>query len=170
MVVGFDPWAADFDAAIAADKLCDLEIADPCRPIFQAAAAKQVEASRHAIDAGDGFAVLACIRLCVTHGLVAPEWLAYAFNRRYDTVLNCRADSWDSPLAFGRPYKKGTHLAALRKARTKRFAVWNAIDDIRKREPETPIDKGLFERVGGPLGVGATLAEDFYYQAKRMLR
>jgi hypothetical protein len=141
---------------------------DPCGPIYQFCAARQIEAEKAAVDAGDGFAVLGCIRHCVTHGLVAPEWLAYAFNRRYDAVLNARTNSWDSPLAFGKPYPKGAHLAALRKARTKRIAVWNTINDIRKTEPKTPIDKGLFERVGSHLGLGGTRAEEFYYQAKSM--
>ncbi len=166
----FDPWTANFDEAKHSQDVSGRDFVDPRGPLHQFFAAKQIEANKAGIDAGDGFAVLACIRTCVTHGLIAPEWLVYAFNRRYDAVLNCRVDSWDSPLAFGKPYKKGAHLAALRKARTKRFAVLNAVKDIRSREPKTPIDKGLFERVGGPLGLGATLAEELYYQAKVLMR
>jgi hypothetical protein len=164
----FDPWTADFETAKLAQESCGLDVADPNGPLYQAAAVKSIEAEKPAIDAGDGFAVLACIRRCVTHGLVAPEWLAYAFDRRYDAVLNCRAGSWDSLLAFGKPYPVGTHLNALRKARLNRVKVRLDVTDILQREPETPIDKGLFERVGKSLGLGATLTEEFYYQAKRM--
>ncbi|MCB1959256.1 MAG: hypothetical protein KDE68_01815 [Rhodocyclaceae bacterium] len=169
MACDFDPWHASAEEAIEAQRQHG-NYCDPGGPLYQFVAAKQIEAMKAKVDAGDGFAVLTCIRICVTRGLVAPVWLAYAFNRRYDAVLNCRAGSWDSPLAFGKPYRKGAHIAALRKARTNRFAVWNAINDIRQREPETAIDKGLFERVGRPLGLGATLAEELYYQAKRLIR
>jgi hypothetical protein len=162
----FDPWTADRETAKLAQDGCGLEWANSCGPVFQASAAKQIAAAKSAIDAGNGFAVLTCIRQCVTHGLVAPEWLAYAFNRRYDAVSLCLANSWDSTLAFGKPYP-GRQLNALRKARTKTLAVWLAVREVIAREPGTPIDKGLFERVGEPLGLGATLAEEFYYKAKQ---
>lgn len=168
MACDFDPWHASDEEAIEAERRHG-NFSDPRGPLSQFLGAKRIEGMKAEIDAGDGFAVLACIRICVTNGLVAPVWLAYAFNGRYDAVLHCRAGSWDSPLAFGKPYRKGAHIAALRKAREKRWAVWNAINDIRRREPETAIDKGLFERVGRPLGLGATLAEEYYYQVKKCM-
>ena len=85
---------------------------------------RQVLFLKQAIDGGDGFAVLAAISHCVTSGLVAPEWLADAFNRRYASVVGFGAGSWDDPSAFGRPYPKGTNLASLRKAAKGSRAVW----------------------------------------------
>lgn len=167
----FDPWTATFEQAKQANDewiTSGGEIASPLCPIAQAGGAQRILGLKEEIDGGDGYAVLLAIRICVTNGLVAPEWLAYAFNRRYDAVNWCRAKSWDDPLAFGAPYPKGTNIAARRKARIGRIAVWDAIRKKFAATPDTAIDKGLFECVGKELGFGATLTEEFYYQAKKM--
>lgn len=141
----------------------------PEAPLFQYVAVRRCNGLKPEIDAGSGFAVLAAIRICGTNGLVVPKWLVYAFNRRYDAVLNFRAVSWDDPLSFGSPYPKGVNKNARRKARVLRFAVLNAINAIRMSEPGKAIDKGLFEQVGKPLSIGATLAEEYYYATKKMM-
>jgi len=163
----FDPWTATLDEAVRLDEECgdDKALSDPTRPLYQWHAASQVEQRRVLIDKGDGFAVLACIRLCVTHGLVAPKWLAVAFNSRFDPVLDCRVASWDDPKSFGRPYPKGTHLSALRKARQNRHAVWVAVYEEVQRNSDVAIDKELFDRIGKPLGLGATLTEELFREA-----
>lgn len=163
----FDPWTADLDAAVAAQNTPGRAAVDPHGPVHQYFAAKHIEAERPAVEAGDGFAILACVRDCLTNGLVAPAWLSYAFNKKYDAVKNYRASSWDSPLSFGRPYKKGAHLAARRKKWVKSLAVYLEICEIRKRAPDTPIDKRLFEDVGRPMGLGGTLTEEYYYRHAR---
>lgn len=174
MANNFDPWdsSLDLETVLTFQRKWEAEgnrLEDPCGPLYQAVNARYVESLRSSIDKGDGFSVLAAIRICLNHGLVGPEWLSYAFNRRYDQVLNCRAGSWDDPKAFGKPYKKGAHLNALRKKREKCFAVLNDINEIRAREPSTPIDKALFERVGKRLGLGGTLTEEYYYHAKNIV-
>lgn len=116
---------------------------------------------------GSGFAVLAAVRECGTNGLVMPEWLVYAFNRRYDAVHHFRAVSWDAPESFGKPYPKGTNKAANRKKRILSFAVLNEVK--RSAELGTPIDKTLFEKVGAKHAIGATLAEEYYRHAKALL-
>lgn len=96
----FDPWTASFEDAKAAQDGREFS-GDPAEPIYQWAAVQKINERRQARDNGDGFAVLACIRNCVTHGLIAPEWLAYAFNRRYDAVLNFRAKAGMTPKPLG---------------------------------------------------------------------
>ena len=164
----FDPWTASWSEAQQAGR--EFDVADPCNPIFQLNAAQVIEAMRTAVESGDGFVVLACIRKVVAHGLIAPDWLATAYIRRYDAVLNCRAGSWDDPLAFGKPYPKGVHLSALRRRRELRFAVVNAITDIKLRDPERPIDAGLFEEVGELVGIGKTTADELYYEGRKLLQ
>lgn len=143
--------------------------ASPDAPIYKYFAVRRCTALRDEIEGGSGFAVLAAVRICGTAGLVMPLWLVIEFNKRYTAVLDCRALSWDDPDSFGRPYAKGAHITAMRKERTLRFAVLNEVHSITQREPNTPIDKGLFERVGRPLGLGATLTEEYYYRAKEVL-
>ncbi len=140
----------------------------PLGPIAQTVAAHEVLSAKDRIDSGDGFALLGAIRNVVSHGLVAPDWLAYAFNRRYYAVTMFRAGSWDDPLAFGRPFPKGTNLAARRKAKIGRIKVFNAVRERLAKQPDTPIDKSLFEEIGRPLGFGATLTETFYYLELKM--
>ncbi|MFT3963707.1 hypothetical protein [Propionivibrio sp.] len=167
----FDPWTATFEEAQEEQKKLESSGkngSSPVGPLYQFGGACNVVRLKDEIDKGDGFAVLAAIRECVTHGLVAPDWLAFAFNRRYDNVNMARVGSWDDPKAFGRPYPKGTNLAARRKARVGRLAVWLSVVTRRKTSPETPIDKGLFEEIGKALGFGATLAERYYYEQKKL--
>lgn len=164
----FDPWSSTLEEAIRASE-AKPEDTGPCSPISQWYAAQRIERERELIDQGDGFAVLACIRSILTNGLVAPKWLSYAFNKRYDVVLNCLADSWDDPRAFGRPYKKGKHINALRKERILKPQLHTIVSSILRAEPDTPIDAGLFERAGqiAKPPVGKTEAERIYRIAKK---
>jgi hypothetical protein len=154
--------------------LTDLQILDlaalskgsgPLQPIFQYSAVQGCYKLRAGVEAGNGFDILACVRTCGTHGLVMPLWLVYAFNRKYDAVLNLNAMSWSDPLSFGKPYPKGSTRAAMKKRRYNAVGVWNAVV-VRVRNGEK-IDAGLFESVGKPLGLGKTLTEEYYYYAMR---
>ncbi len=82
-MLAFDPWAASFDDARAAQDAREFS-AGPTEPIYQWDAVQRINARKLAVDNGNGFAVLACIRDCVTHGLIAPEWLAYDRIARYN--------------------------------------------------------------------------------------
>lgn len=177
----FDPWTASFDEASLAQAAWAGELADPSAPIFQWAGARRIEAEKEAVKRGDGFAVLACIRVCVTNQLIAPNWLAYAFNRRYDKVLNCRSGSWDE--AFGKPYA-GKHVAKLRQRREFRFQVYNRVNEVRSEGAHyeinedgslrlvspTPIDEALFERIGKDFRIGKTLCSELYYDALKRIK
>lgn len=137
--------------------------------LFQFFAVQRCIALRDEIEKdGSGFAVLGAVRQCGVYGLVMPDWLVYAFNRRYDAVLNFRALSWDDPESFGRPYPKGTNKAAKRKKRVLSFAVLNDVNRLLKLQPARPIDKALFEEVGVAHAIGATLAEEYYRHAKAL--
>jgi hypothetical protein len=135
--------------------------------VFRQNAIGRIEALRETVLAGDGLALLGALRICANFDLAMPDWLAQEFIQRYDHVLNCDVKSWDE--AFGRPYEKGAHLNALRKRRRLRFAVYNAVVEITKANPEQPIDEGLFGTVGAKLHIGKTMAAELYYEAKRML-
>ncbi|MHB1188753.1 hypothetical protein [Thiobacillus sp.] len=162
----FDPWTAGLEEAQEEEKRVSAErAAGPCSPVMQWGSASQINEWKQAVEAGDGYAVMACVSLCVTHGLIAPDWLAYAFNQKYYAVAACRAESWDDPKSFGRPFPKGKHLSRMRQDKFGRFAVWNAVCDTIKRDPDRAIDRGLFEEVGKSLGFGATRAERLYYEA-----
>jgi hypothetical protein len=126
----------------------------------------RLDALKIQFEGGDDFALLSAIRECANFDLVMPDWVAQNYIRRFDRVLNCHVKSWDE--AFGKPYAKGAHIAALRQHRTLRLAILSRIRQVRAMEPDTPIDDGLFERVGAEFGIGKTTCSELYYQADRM--
>lgn len=169
-----DPWQwPDLDAEQLGElsSLSSAKYSDaPDAPIFQYVAVRQCLALRPEIEVGDvgsGFSVLEAVSICAMRGLTMPDWLASAFLRRYRAVSHYKAKSWDDPLSFGRPFPKGTNIQAKKKARSLSTRVWLAVRDIQDGDPTTPIDKSLFERVGAPLAIGATLTEEYYYNQKR---
>ena len=142
----------------------------PEKQTMQFFAVHECLALRQLIEADQsdsGFAVLKAVSLCAKNGLVMPDWLATAFMIRFRAVAEFEALSWDSPLSFGRPYRKGVSVSAGRKKYKYQWQVYLIVKSILREEPKTPIDKSLFERVGKPLGLGATLTEEYYYSCKR---
>ncbi len=148
--------------------------ASPLDPASQFWAAANVTARKTKITYTDGpdeagRELLWCVNVCLRHGIIAPEWLAGEFAKRFDAVFHADVGSWSDPLAFGTPYPKGTHIAAVRKAAKNGPKVVSEVDAILKSDPQTPIDKYLFERVGAPLGLGTTLTEELYYDFRVMV-
>ena len=158
----FDPWAATFDEAQAAQVVTQVE-ASYLQPLFQWAAAQRVTSARAACEGGDGFSVMECIHLCAWHGLVMPDWLAGDFMRRYRLVNHAKVGSWDK--AFGLPYPKGTQLSRIRFRRRARLAIHTDVLRAIQFDPNRPIDEGLFGEIGAKHGAGKTQAEELYRQA-----
>lgn len=158
-----------FEEAKAAHDECvanGRDAADPTLPLYQWNALQQIAELENAFGRGDKMALFAAVRKCANHDLVMPDWVSRAFIRGYDAVLTCSAASWDE--AFGRPYPKGMHLANVRESRTKRFAIWLRVSELRDID-RLAIDDAIFERVGKEFGVGKTRANKLYYEAERML-
>lgn len=132
----------------------------------QQIAAETIERLRETFEAGDSVALLAAIRECARCELPLPPWAARAYIAAYDQVLNCRVKTWDE--AFGAAFPKGANLNAQRKRRNLRFTVHHAVLSSIQRDPETPIDAGLFETIGERFGVGKTEAENLYRSAIRL--
>lgn len=141
---------------------------DPTLPIYRWDAIKQLEdwGTKFKQDA-DMYWVLLAIRMCANHDLRLPDWTAAAYIGAFDKVHNAREKSWDA--AFDSPYPKETHLNAVRKRRLGRLQVWSLVQEIRKKDPDRPIDQWLFEEVGAELGIGKTLASEYYYEAVKSL-
>lgn len=155
------------------DALSELERFDEKRdglrknPVLVFGAFRDLDACQSNYQASNnGQEILRGIKICATNDIVMPDWLADAFCDRYYEVVGCRVDSWDK--AFGKPFPKGKHLNALRKERNLSIKVYNEIRNILLEAPNTPIDKSLFERVGAPYGLGATLAEEYYYSKLKL--
>jgi hypothetical protein len=97
-----------------------------------------------------------------------PIWVQIGFVMSYKRIMEYKAESWDD--VFGRAHKKGIHLESARKKREMMISVYMRVEQIRKEEPSTPIDDGLFERVSEELEIGGkTLAKECYYAIKKFL-
>lgn len=161
----FNPFTCTFDEVVEEYKKGGWKI----NPMYQYTAAQSINALKDKVEAGDGNSILKCISECVTEELIAPEWLAYAFNSKFHAVRNFRAKSWDDPKAFGIPHKKGTNINARRRKLTNMYAVYNEVKKILRETPKTPIDEALFEIVGNKFAMEKTLASEYYYEAKSRL-
>lgn len=109
--------------------------------------------------AGENGVILDAVSLCALDDLVMPEWLARAFLKQYRKVRHYHEKSWDG--AFGKPHKKGTHLAAERKRQRLAIQIWNKAVDILRNDPSRPIDAELYGQAGRDLGVEKTLAQEY---------
>jgi hypothetical protein len=117
---------------------------------------------------GEQSIILDALFLCSLHSLPIPQWCQMAYLESYRKVKHYKAKSWDD--VFGKPHKKGVHLAAKKDEREKSLLVYYAIKQIKQNESSTRTDKALFERVGAEYGICATLAEEFYYKWKNRLK
>ena len=118
-------------------------------------------------ESGDNAALLHAVMVSFRHEIEPPEWVKQSFIASYDRVLSLMVGSWDE--AFGRAIPKGKHLQKLRQRRKLRPLAYRLVTEILENEPETPIDDGLFERVGAELNIGKTLAAELYYEVKKIL-
>ena len=100
------------------------------------------------------------------NNFLMPKWLQRAYRIAYRKVRHYNAGSWDE--VFERPHPKNTQLETKREKRLKSFKIYNRVNEIIMNEPNTPIDKYLFERVGRDLGIGgATKISEIYYTIKK---
>lgn len=111
-------------------------------------------------EKSSGRTILAAVKLCAQRDLVMPEWLAEAFISKYNLVSRYREKSWDD--VFEKPHPKGANLNARRKKWEKEYKVYFEISRC-----QSSIDKSLFRSVGKKFGLGATLAEEYYYAVKK---
>lgn len=108
--------------------------------------------------------VLEAIFTCAINGFAIPMWCAQAYIDAVREVRHFEAKSWDD--VFGNPHPKGTQLEAKKSKRYKSPAVHNRVTEIKKTNPETPIDRSLFEEIGKEFGLCGSLAEKYYYSFK----
>ena len=160
-MTAFDPWTATLEEALAHPNAHDLKTGS----VFQQITASQLTFDREKFEGGSGFDVLEAVAKCAVAGLVMPNWLAVVYLKRYRAVQGCLVDSWDAEQAFGRPYRKGTQIAQLRRKRFNRPAV---VNEARRRindNAEQPIDVAFWEEVGRAVGEGKTSAQELYAEA-----
>jgi hypothetical protein len=144
-------------------KYCEKDHPSEARfPVQRWMAAQQFKELHTHFKTGTKAAILEALHLCTLNDLPIPRWCAMGYLAAFRKVVHYRAKSWDD--VFGRPHPKRMQLEAKRRRREKGPAVYNRITDIKKMDPDTPIDAGLFESVGKEFGLCKTLTEEYYYE------
>jgi hypothetical protein len=102
-VEAFNPFTATWEEVMALP-----EPYAPFGPLHRWAMAQEINCERLRLEKSPIDGVARCVRA----GLVTPDWLAQAFLRQYDEILNCRVGTWEE--AFGPAHPTGVHLSTLR--------------------------------------------------------
>jgi hypothetical protein len=110
---------------------------------------------RTSVEAGNKREILPALKWCLQCDFPIPIWLFNAFVHAMNKIEKHRVCTWDE--VFGRATPKGTHRAALEKKLDKSWRVFLSVEDWRERGQK--ID---FAEIGRRLGLGETLAKEYY--------
>jgi hypothetical protein len=99
---------------------------------------------------------------CATFGWKLPQWAADAFISAADKVRSAQLGSWDE--AFGKPYPGKKHVGKVRRS-LKSMAIYLRVTEL--HGPDSPIDNGMFERVGEEFSLAKTQCAELYYAFKK---
>lgn len=172
IIAKIDPWTATLEehqaVTMEVTKLpiyrCSRLVVDAeTQSIRRWVAALNVKDSRPAIEKGSGHAVLFAVNECLGAGLVAPEWLAEAFGKRFKAVDNLEARSWGDDKAFGKPFD-GAQIDRVAERREAGTKVWDAVS--RRRAAGIPTGDALWDAVAEELRMSAGYVKKVYSQVK----
>lgn len=130
----------------------------PNSAVNQWSAIREIESCRVRYESGDDLSLLDAIFKCAMSSICMPNWVELAYIKRYRNILHFKAKTLDE--AFGKPFKKGVNLNALRKRNEKAVGVWLEIRNASKMGES--IDDELFEKIGEKFNIGRTLAKEYY--------
>jgi hypothetical protein len=125
-----------------------------------------VQERQKQFEAGEDWALLDALDLCMRTGTPIPLWIANAFGERYLDWLAFRAKSLDS--AFRVKREKGTRVSHRANRERLKPHVVRRVQQLHAEGKGMPIDTALFERVGEDLNISEGLARSIYYDAKQL--
>jgi hypothetical protein len=121
-----------------------------------------LEQLRLRYEGGDKAALPYCLNECMINNLPIPPWLATAFREACRKVSSYEVKSWDE--VFGAPVLKGQRQFTLRRNKKVAEPLWTKVKE--RREAGAKITKELIAEVGAKFRLGATVANDLYYEHK----
>jgi hypothetical protein len=117
--------------------------------------------SQKKFEAGDRDVLLYFVDCCFRNNRPVPDWARKAFSAACQRVWWYEVKSWDE--VFGRPLKKGEHLAAARRKVKLARDIWWEVKIRHDEGAGEPITKELFDSVGKKFKIGGTTAAEIYY-------
>jgi hypothetical protein len=122
--------------------------------------AEVLEILKEIFEGGGKWALLNAIYYCCLLKRPLPEWLRLAFVHAYESRARFEIRSWDE--VFDRPVPKSTHPEKEKLRRLVIERVWT----LKTENPETAIDRGLFEQIGEELGIPGSTIDGLYYDKR----
>lgn len=127
-----------------------------------------LDGCRDEFEKGNKWALMQALSVCSKEHIPLPGWAAQAFIDAVELARIGRVRTWDE--LFGKTFPDGQHLNAYNKRQEKLWPVYYHIRALTELNPDTAVDAGLFEAAGKKFGIGKTLASEYYYEAKRILK
>jgi len=124
--------------------------------------AAYLEEMRAYFNGGDRHELFRAIRFCGEQGIPMPDWVVEAFAKAMNKWYSMRAKTLDE--AFSVKFPKGKHLAAAKKQRKLKFAVYHEV--MKAKRQQRAVDEKLYEEIGKKLGLGKTRVGDYYRAAR----
>jgi hypothetical protein len=124
--------------------------------------AEVLESLKQNFEEGDKAALLEAVYRCLLMKRPLPEWLRLAFLDAYEARARFEVTSWDK--VFDQPLPKGTRLRTEKMRRRVIERVWL----LKREDPKTAIDGGLFEKIGKDLGISGGAANGLYYDKRSL--
>ena len=122
-----------------------------------------LDRERARYEDGDKLRLPYALGYCIDNHHPIPPWLATAFAEARRKVFMDEVESWDD--VFGRPLKKGEHLAKQRKDAEIGASLFCRVEE--RHSAGENKDNDLFYSVGKEFGVGTTHAKTLYYDVLR---
>jgi hypothetical protein len=119
-----------------------------------------LEILKEKFDGGNKSALLYAIYHCCLMKRPLAEWLRLAFLHAYEAHARFEIRSWDE--VFDPPVPKSTRLEKEKLRRLVIERVWT----LKTENPETPIDRGLFDQIGEELGFSGSTVDGLYYDER----
>ena len=115
---------------------------------------------------GDVNSLFMAIVLCLRNDVTAPAWVGDSFLRPLMKWQSYQVKTLDE--AFNIRFPKGKRLIEQQKKKQMSGAVFVLVKNLQANG--RPTDDGLFKDVGKKLGIGKTVAKNYYYEyAKNFL-
>jgi hypothetical protein len=111
------------------------------------------------VETGDGGVLLDAIDLCARSGVALPEWAANAFSERYSDWRQFRQRTLDQ--AF-RTKRRGLRIDDQARLFWLRDRIFKRV--LQLKANGVPFDGGMFEAIGGELGVSESTVRNVLYK------
>jgi len=128
-------------------------------------ASADIAECEEAFYSGNHIMLFYALYRCSLYAIPAPRWARYELQAGLHRYQNFEVKEFGEAFGISRP--KGMNLNAEHKRVTSAFPLYQHIEDLRTQGKK--VNEALFEEAGKRFHLGKTLAQEYYYDVKRVL-